>query len=390
MNMDKIGDDELCQILGWVTDPADRKSASQVCKGWWLMESLTRSSLRLLNLEHLPRLLARYPNIVTFQTPKGVSNADLALVAQSCPKLEAIKLEAISDIEEIGVRGIHLLGGTGGAAAEDSGISVDELWEKLRVVKQVGDEGLCALANGCPKLSKIVINRSGAGLLGIIAMITSSAHNLTHLDLGECSLVSDKALEAIGYSSCPIRVLSLRLCSKITDAGLKFLADGPCSKTIQQLKLLGCTKITGAGVWHLSKMHVLEELDLAMCIKVTDVGGVAISSIQNLKNLNLAGLHLLTEKTFVALAKNCINLEELRVSNGRGTATASIDAFLGHKCLRSLNLAGCFSDDIKGYALESLALGCPSLESIVVFRNFRERLLQEMQEDIVSRFLKFL
>ncbi|KAL6183432.1 hypothetical protein ACLB2K_044843 [Fragaria x ananassa] len=195
-----LGDDELGLILSRVSDPDDRKSASQVCKGWRLMEGLTRSSLRVLNLDHLPQLLSRYPNLNTFETPKGMSNADLALLDQSCPKLEAIKLVAINiDEEEIGTQGVRALQGL------ESGISADQVIEQIRVLVQVGDEGLCALANGCPKLSKIVVLERKVGMVGFMA-ITSAAHNLTYLDLEE-SFVSDQALEAIGSSSCPIRVL---------------------------------------------------------------------------------------------------------------------------------------------------------------------------------------
>ncbi|XP_004305130.1 PREDICTED: F-box/LRR-repeat protein 20-like [Fragaria vesca subsp. vesca] len=389
--MSKIGHDELGQILDRITDPADRKSTSQVCKGWWLIEAQSRTSLRVNDPHHLPRLLARYPNLTTFETPRGMSNADLALVAQSCPKLEAFILDDISISVEIGRQGMRALGYTYPYRVGDEdalGISNDEAHEILRVVNEVGDQGLCALADGCPKLSKIVLRRTGAGLLGIMTMITSAAHNLTHLDLEGCSLVTDQVLEAIGSSSCPIRILSLRFCSEITDAGLRFLANGSCSKTMEQLNLSSCREITDDGVLLLCNMCVLEELDLRYCNQLTDIGGQAISTIRTLKKLNLDCLFNLTEETFVAVAENCINLEVLNLQQCHVTA-ASIDAFLGHKCLRCLNLFCCISHDIKGSTLESLALGCPSLESIVVHRTWRQRLVQDMQENTVSRFLKF-
>ncbi|XP_040364144.1 F-box/LRR-repeat protein fbxl-1 [Rosa chinensis] len=225
-------------------------------------------------------------------------------------------------------------------------------------------------------------------MVGIMAMITSAAHHLTHLDLEHCSSVSDQALEAIGSSACPIRVLNLKGCS-ITGAGLRFLANGCCSKTIDQLNLAYCPGINNDGVLLLCKMRVLEELDLSFCSELTDVGGQAISAIQTLKKLNLACVFSLTEKTIVALAKNCINLEMLNLRGGLGVTTAAIDAFLGHKCLQSLNLIGCLFDDVRGSALESLALQCLSFKSIVVNEKWRDRLLQEMQENTVSRFLQF-
>ncbi|KAL6146507.1 hypothetical protein ACLB2K_057186 [Fragaria x ananassa] len=334
--MNKIVADELGQILRLVTDPADRKSASQVCKGW-------------------------YPNLTTFETQRAVSNADLALLAQSCPKLEAFILDHLS--------------------------FADEPVARLRARPKVGDEGLCAVANGCPKLSKIVIRRSSVGLLGIMSMITSAAHNLTHLDLGSCYRVTDQVLEAIGSSSCLIRFLNLRCCYNITDVGLSFLANGSCSKTIEQLNLSSCCGITNDGVLLLCKMRVLEELDLSCCFDITDVGGQGISTIGTLKMLKLRSA--ITERTIVALAKNCLNLEVLDLDGCTGITTACIDAFSGHKCLRFLILLHCSSDDLRGYAFESLAFGCPSLESIVVEESWRERLLQEMQESTVSRILDF-
>ncbi|PRQ27525.1 putative leucine-rich repeat domain, L domain-containing protein [Rosa chinensis] len=109
-NMNVLGDDELGLILNRITDPDDRKSASLVSKRWLLMEGLTRSSPKLL-----PRFLSRFPNLDTFKTTKCISNANLVLLAQTCPKLEVIDLTTVS------------------------------------IRRQVGDEGLCALASGCPE-----------------------------------------------------------------------------------------------------------------------------------------------------------------------------------------------------------------------------------------------
>ncbi|KAL6139159.1 hypothetical protein ACLB2K_064436 [Fragaria x ananassa] len=75
----------------------------------------------------------------------------------------------------------------------------------------------------------------------------------------------------------------------------------------------------------------------------------------------------ITERTIVALAKNCLNLEVLDLDGCTGITTSCIDAFSGHKCLRFLILLRCSSDDLRGSAFESLAFGCPSLESIVLF-----------------------
>ncbi|KAL6196381.1 hypothetical protein ACLB2K_031996 [Fragaria x ananassa] len=362
--MEKLKHEELALIM---RRAAARKSASHVCKGWWVAERLTRSSLRLFNPDYLPRLLARYPNLTTFETNKVIRISDdyLELVSQSCPNLEAIKLDAVPPSPS--------------AFKRDRG---NQLWEmllsgredQLREPQQVGDKGLCALVNGCPKLSKVVIKNNEVGMVGIMAMITSAA--LTHL-------------------VCPIRVLSLGSYS-ITDDGLSFLVNGSCSETIEVLSLDGCSRITDDAVLLLCKMRVLEELSLTKCGKLTDVGGQAISTIPTLKKLNLtsrfffSSRSLLTEKTFVALAKNCINLEVLCLDSVTAVNTGAIVAFMGHECLRSLKLNGSLHDDFRVSSLDCLALLCPSFESIVVHECWRERLLRELHETTVSRFLQFV
>ncbi|KAL6202297.1 hypothetical protein ACLB2K_026005 [Fragaria x ananassa] len=261
---------------------------------------LTRSSLRLFNLDYLPRLLARYPNLTTFETNKVIRISDdyLELVSQSCPNLEAIKLDAVPPSPS--------------AFNRDRG---DQLWE----------------------------------------MLLSGRKD----QLREPQQVGDK-------------------------------------ETIEVLSLDGCSRITDDGVLLLCKMRVLEELRLTKCGKLIDVGGQAISTIPTLKKLNLtsrfffSSRSLLTEKTFVALAKNCINLEVLCLDSVTAVNTGAIVAFMGHECLRSLKLNGSLHDDFRVSSLDCLALLCPSLESIVVHECWRERLLRELHETTVIRFLQFV
>ncbi|KAM5559888.1 hypothetical protein ABKV19_021195 [Rosa sericea] len=358
--MDALCNHELDLILNWVKDPDDRKSFSQVSKQLWVVERLNRSSIRVLELDRIPRLLDRFPNLVTFQTSLSLSNADLELLAQRCPKLEVI-----------------------------------DLGTPILSFRKVGNRGLCALANRCPKLSKVLLRgrRMMSEHDGIMSFIPL-ADNLKHLDLGYIVLVSDKTLEAIGSSSCPITVLNLESCD-ITDCGLRFLTNGSCSKTIKELVLAKCHGITDSGVSLLQKMCALEELNLAHCHQVTDVGGVAISAIRTLKKLDFARGPRMTDwgpsvrdRTILALAENCLNLEMLDLSGNEFVTGVGIRAFLGHKCLQSLDLRH-IRVYVSGSDLEDLALACPSLKSILVEGGWRKRLMGEMQESTVSRFVRF-
>ncbi|KAL6180265.1 hypothetical protein ACLB2K_046929 [Fragaria x ananassa] len=103
-----------------------------------------------------------------------------------------------------------------------------------------------------------------------------------------------------------------------------------------------------------------------MLSDISDVGGDAISAIQTLKKLNLGGQLFQGQRPIIAIAKDCINLEVLNLCRSLVITRNGIHAFFGHKCLQSLDIAGCWSAQFSGSDLENLALTCPSLKSIVV------------------------
>ncbi|PRQ16542.1 putative leucine-rich repeat domain, L domain-containing protein [Rosa chinensis] len=221
----------------------------------------------------------------------------------------------------------------------------------------LGPKGLQALGNGCPKLSRLMFCGSKVvGNAGVDALF-HSAHNLKSLYLSFNDLISDPALRAIGSSS--ISALELVFCDKITDVGLGFLANGSTSKTIKKLVLVGCPLIT-------------------------DIGGVAISAIQTLKVLRLNDVDV-SDHTMVALAKNCSKIEILDLEYCERVTGAGIRAFSSHKCLKLLalfGLSGLYQSD-----MECIALGCPSLESVVT-DNLLTRGFELMQEN-TRRVVKF-
>ncbi|XP_050365719.1 uncharacterized protein LOC126784290 [Argentina anserina] len=321
-------DEELALILTKVLDPSDRKSFSQVCKQWLRVDGLNRSSIRFLRPDFLRLTLSRFPNLVVFETPNSISDTDLEFISQTCPKIEVLNLNLVTTSLDLGLKCL----------------------------------GLPALANGCPKLSKVILTGRSSITDQISVSLVNLVKNLTYLDLGCCLEVSDKSLEAIGFGSS-ISYLSLEWCCQITDKGLGFLVNGSCSKTLKTLILAWCERITDAGVVHLKEMQCLEHLNLANCgRKITDTGGVAISAISTLKKLSLVALVKVTDRTIVALAENCFNLEVIDLSDCRLTG-AGIRAFASHKLLQSIVLRFC---NISGDNLDNLVFRCGSLKSIVL------------------------
>ncbi|PRQ27602.1 hypothetical protein RchiOBHm_Chr6g0307011 [Rosa chinensis] len=77
------GEDEPALMVNKVSDPADRKSFSEVCKLWYKVESLNRSSLRLLGPNFPRQVLPRFPNLVKFETSHSITDDDLEFLGQT-------------------------------------------------------------------------------------------------------------------------------------------------------------------------------------------------------------------------------------------------------------------------------------------------------------------
>ncbi|KAL9443188.1 hypothetical protein AB3S75_016530 [Citrus x aurantiifolia] len=357
--MSTLGDDELSLILNRINDSNDRNSFSLVCKRWLRVEGQTRLSIRVIEPDSLHNFLPRFPNLRSFESTRFLSNAHLQFVAKTCPKIQIFNVN-LKETRQV----------------------FDE-FSNLSDSDDVGDEGFCAIANGCPNLRRVSLRRrKSVGNVGVISIVNKSAQSLTNLDLGRCSLISDQALEAIGTLRT-IRVLNLDCCSLITDRGLAFLASGHCSKSLKKLVLTECDRVTDFGVSLLKQMSCLEDLNLAECgPKVTDVGGTSMASMKTLERLNFSWLINVTDVTLIAIAKNCTRLAAIDLTGCESITGAGIRAFCHHECLESLVLTSCYnicSDD-----LETL-LTCQSLKCVVLDKGLKIWIPLDLQENI-SRF----
>ncbi|XP_004308631.1 PREDICTED: uncharacterized protein LOC101290820 [Fragaria vesca subsp. vesca] len=353
-------------ILEKIKDKEDRDSFSEVCKSWLRVERVTRRSLRVRQPIPLKAMTA-FPYLVHFKSGELTTrrkkrnkrvweypqtDTHLEVIANRCHELETFKVSCRNydhDHAHLGPKGLH------------------------------------ALAFGCPKLSTLGFCGSKVvGNPGVDAFF-HSVQNLKNLYLIGNVLISDRALRAIGSSS--ISTLELVYCDNITDEGLGFLANGSTSKTLKKLVLKDCPKITDKGAELLRNMCRLEHL--ALCCKVrsrfTDTGGVAISAFQTLKELRLSHVDV-SDRTMVALAENCSKLETLDVESYWVTG-AGIRAFSGHKCLKHLSVMYGSSAKFDKSDVERLALGCPSLKS-VIFDKSLEGSFEPMLEN-TRRIIKF-
>ncbi|KAL6216740.1 hypothetical protein ACLB2K_009959 [Fragaria x ananassa] len=354
VEISQLNDDLLGQILKWVSEPGDRKRVSEVCKQWLTVEGLTRTSLNLLRLSFLRQVLPRFPNLVTFETSELIEKeADLKFLAQTCRELEAIDLSTTKYSS-----------------------------------RSLPTSGLCDLSSGggLAKLSKLSVR----GRQNVATDIwLHRVANLTYLDLGNCRVVDDNSVEAIGLLCTCLSYLNLER-SNISNKGLRSLAHGSCSKTLETLVLAECCRINDSGISHLQNMQCLEELDLESCgcgyrNDVTDVGVIAATSgNRSLKKLNLSWLRNVSDQSMVFLAENCPSLEILDVS-GCCVTGAGIRALSSHRCLKTLVLGISPKVSFRWPDVEHLVLGCHSLRSIVLPNKIKATI-----PDSLSRIVTFV
>ncbi|XP_039165725.1 F-box/LRR-repeat protein 4 [Eucalyptus grandis] len=329
--MSVLGFDELSLILQRVASP-DRKSFSEVCRQWLRVEGLSREGIRVLEPDLLRCFLPRFPNLAKFECSKVLTDAEADFVARTCLKIESLNLSRKQPRD----------------ASWDSGERSD--------ADDLGSDGLCALAGGCPRLSEVLLRRrKNVEDVGVVSLV-ERAKNLRTLDLGWCSLITDQSLEAIGRANC-VRTLNLEGCSKISDAGLAYLASGSLARTLKKLVL---AEYCGP--------------------RVTDNGGIAIAAIKSLRKLNLAWLINLSDTTLFAVAEKCENLASIDLTGCELISGAGIRAFENHSCLDTLVLANCYSVNV--HDLEQMVLGCQSLQNMVLPKGLIMWMPEAMRENI--------
>jgi hypothetical protein len=107
------------------------------------------------------------------------------------------------------------------------------------------------------------------GLASIAASATCG--ELTRVDLGGCSKITDGGLASLAAGCSAITYLNLTCCYEITDRGLKSLADG-CG-AITDLNLTCCYDITDTGLKSLvAGCGAITRLNLSHCSLITDTG----------------------------------------------------------------------------------------------------------------------
>lgn len=118
--------------------------------------------------------------------------------------------------------------------------------------------------------------------------------------------LTDVGLKNLSEMKLPnLGALTLSHCSKITDHGLKYVADIP---TLKYVGLAASPQITNAGLFNLSQSNSIDTLDLRGCNKITDKGVLFLSRMPKLKQLKLGGCANITMNGIEELRKRLPNI----------------------------------------------------------------------------------
>ncbi|CAL0329431.1 unnamed protein product [Lupinus luteus] len=252
-----LSDELLLRILSKLPD-SQTNSNSLVCKRWLNLQGRLIRSIRILDWNFLlsGRFIHRFPNL---------NHVDLISACLVSPPSSAIFLthRLIS---------MHL---------DSACLSNWCFFEDNMLPFQLIDDGLNALASGCPNLRRLhVIGASEMGLLSV----AEECSTLQELELQKCS---DKVL--CGIAACTnLQILKLVgnvegfYNSVVSDIGLTILAQG--CKRLVKLELCGCEG-SFDGIKAIGKCcQMLEEL--TFCDHRMDDGWMAaLSYCENLKTL---------------------------------------------------------------------------------------------------------
>ncbi|XP_061344539.1 EIN3-binding F-box protein 1-like isoform X2 [Gastrolobium bilobum] len=216
----------------------------------------------------------------------------------------------------------------------------------LRKCCFVSDSGLVAFAKAAVSLESLHLEECNrvtqSGIIGALSNIKTKLKSLT---LVKCMGVKDIDVEVSMLSPCEsLRSLAIQNCPGFGSASLAMI--GKLCPQLQHVDLTGLYGITDAGLLPLLENCEagLVKVNLTGCWNLTDN---AVSSLARLHGgtlelLNLDGCWKITDASLVAIADNCLLLNDLDVSKCAITdAGVAVLSGATQLSLQVLSLSGC-------------------------------------------------
>eukprot|EP00252_Welwitschia_mirabilis_P016061 TRINITY_DN35531_c0_g1_i1.p1 TRINITY_DN35531_c0_g1~~TRINITY_DN35531_c0_g1_i1.p1 ORF type:complete len:622 (+),score=61.25 TRINITY_DN35531_c0_g1_i1:77-1867(+) len=365
----RISDEALSLVFGYLEDPRDRHAASLVCKHWYEVDGFTRKHVTVAfcystSAEHLTRRFPRLESLKLKGKPRaamydllpddwgGYASPWINHISFACDCLKSVHLRRMvvsdQDLATLVTARGHML-------------------QSLKLEKCSGfsTRGLLEVAKTCPSLKVLMLDESNIEekteeWLHELALSNSSLEvlnfYLTQLQFNE------KDIEMIVRNCKSLRSL------KVSDIDIMSLKDVlPKATSLEEFG--GCAHLTADGQEQIKFPPKLTSL-LSPCFMNASQLPALISLAGSLKRLDLQFTELNTE-SHCQLLERCPNLEILEVTTVIGDKGLEVVANVCKKLRRLRVERGPEEPNLEGsvsqIGVSCIAQGCPLLEYIAIY-----------------------
>ncbi|XP_063052776.1 F-box and leucine-rich repeat protein 13 isoform X2 [Engraulis encrasicolus] len=189
--------------------------------------------------------------------------------------------------------------------------------------------------------------------------ICKGSPDLRHLHAANCLLMSDGSMKYIA-SLKNLTYLDISENTRVSDAGLRHLADGSCAAKLQELNVSHCRVNDIVAVRIVKRYEALQRLNISYCEGISSFDFLNSSS---LVSLDISGCNI-QDKGLSAVGEiNC--LQKLTMSECLGITDVGIEKFSKQaRRLEDIDISHCVS--LSDVSIKSLSSYCKPLARLIV------------------------
>ncbi|CAL1538996.1 unnamed protein product [Lymnaea stagnalis] len=209
----------------------------------------------------------------------------------------------------------------------------------------VTPEGFQNLADGCPNLLSLVLNEFPTLLDECIMIITEKCPRIHTISLLGCPLLTDESIKRLALNKS-LQVLKVDGNHRISDASMKLI--GKNCPDLHHVYLADCQRLTDTTLKSLSACKNMTVLNMADCVRISDAGVRYLTegpAASKLRELNLTNCVRVGDMAMVNLHKRCHSLTYLNVNFCEHISEAGIELLGQMHSLVALDISGCNCGD---------------------------------------------
>ncbi|XP_033888045.1 F-box and leucine-rich repeat protein 13 isoform X1 [Acipenser ruthenus] len=226
----------------------------------------------------------------------------------------------------------------------------------------LSDSAFKALAEAA-KLTKIKIRGNNRMTDASWKSFCKSSPCLCHIYAADCQKITDISLKAIG-SLKNLTVLNVADCIRLSDAGIKYLVEGPSAGKLREVNLTNCVRVSDMSLLRISQRCLkLTYLSLCYCEHLTDSGLELLAGLPSLTSLDLTGTNI-QDQGLASLGTNT-GIKKLTLSECLWITDLGIQKLCQKsRDLEHLDISHCLS--LTDKTIKSLAFYCQTLTSLSI------------------------